>query len=151
MFPWEYRIAESIKLLNDFCSSHPRLITAGNKNKLNYNYANTLLCGSKCTAAIKNGTYKITQQQIDFGKILYNELDKILNKLQINYMNFWVEKLYSGYYQFRHNSIIKKQFENIDFDKFLNCISELPSNYDRLSTNDWLNYFSQILQDCIDN
>lgn len=66
-------------------------------------------------------------------------------------MNFWVEKLYSGYYQFRHNSIIKKQFENIDFDKFLNCISELPSNYDRLSTNDWLNYFSQILQDCIDN
>lgn len=134
----------SIVKLEEFCSKngflHKRI--ASGKIKFNYRYACILLFGKHHTSKIKNGTLVVTDQDIENGQKLYNEVSAILEKLGINDTEGWIEKLFFAWHRVRTNSITSSLIDKNGFDQFVSLCEYIGPDMLSFSTDDWESYFT---------
>lgn len=140
---------KSAKRLNDFCLNHEWL--HGKKKKdgtvpTKDRYAMALLRGQNITKEIINGSVVITDEDVEFGEQLYNEVTKLYNILGYQSMGGgWFEYFLQGWYDFRSNSKYCKRVEKIGLDKYFEGITEHFENEKIMSKAAYTDRFVAVL------
>lgn len=111
-------------LLKNWCNRH-MLCNDGKREK--FRYGSAMLKGKGCSKELKDGTFTLTQEELDYGEIVHNELVDILEILNKKTNNPFMEYLAISWCEVRHlhpynvwrkelkqkkNVIMKKPSEN---------------------------------------
>lgn len=140
---------KSAKRLNDFCLSHD--ILHGKQKKdgtvpTKDRYAMALLRGQNITKEIINGSVDISDDDVEFGEQLYNEVIKLYEILGYQSMGGgWFEYFLQGWYDFRSNNKYCKRVEKIGLDKYFEGIAEHFENEKIMSKAAYTDRFVAVL------
>lgn len=140
---------KSAKRLNDFCLNHEWL--HGKKKKdgtvsTKDRYAMALLRGQNITKEIINGSVDISDDDVEFGEQLYNEVTKLYEILGYQSMGGgWFEYFLQGWYDFRSNNKYCKRVEKIGLDKYFEGITEHFENEKIMSKAAYTDRFVAVL------
>jgi hypothetical protein len=139
--------------INEFCMSHNLLHGKVKKDgtaPIKDRYAMAFLKGANVTNEIKNGTLKITKDDIEYAEEIYIEIERLLEELQFKSTAAWFESFIQAWYDIRRDSRLLKRFESVGMDNYYNKIHTM----DRATTTskvEWKERFIGILQIVEDN
>ncbi len=130
--------------LNNFCKEFPRLHGRINKKTgkcpIKDRYAMAFLKGENQTKNIKNGTFYLNDEEIEWGRKLYEEVDKMMHILDFNHTAGWFESFIQAWYRFRIDYRNVKKIEKIGIDKYIESIGSI--NREQVTSRDeWLDRF----------
>lgn len=134
--------------INEFCMSHDLLhgkIKKDGTAPIKDRYAMAFLKGANVTNEIKNGTLKITKDDIEYAEEIYIEIVRLLEELQFKSTAAWFESFVQAWYDIRRDSRLLKRFESVGMDNYYNEVHTM----DRATTTskyEWKERFIGILQ-----
>lgn len=125
-------------LLIDWCSNHPLCIGKGNKFK--YRYGAAMLVGKGCNKELKDGSFIISQEDLNRGEIVHDELVDILEILGKKQTNPFIEALAVSWISVRHLHPYSEWRKEIKNKK--NMLMKKPSE----NQKEWNEIFGTILR-----
>ena len=134
--------------INEFCMSHDLLhgkIKKDGTAPIKDRYAMAFLKGANVTNEIKNGTLKISNDDIEYAEDIYKEVVILLNELQFKSTAAWFESFVQAWYDIRRDARLMKRFENVGMEYFYNevhCMERATTS----SKYEWKERFIGILQ-----
>lgn len=140
---------KNAKRLNDFCLNHELL--HGKKKKdgtvpTKDRYAMALLRGQNITNEIINGNVVITDDDVEFGEQLYEEVKALYDVLGYQSKGGgWYEYFLQGWYEFRSNNKYCKRVEKVGLDKYIESMPVLFENEKIMSKAVYVDRFVAVL------
>lgn len=134
--------------IDEFCMSHDLLhgkIKKDGTAPIKDRYAMAFLKGANVTNEIKNGTLKITKDDIDYAEEIYAEVVRLLAELQFKSTAAWFESFVQAWYDIRRDSRLLKRFESIGMENYYNEIHTME-RATTTSKYEWKERFTAILQ-----
>ena len=140
---------ESILRLNEFALSHN--LCHGKVNRktglapINMRYTMAFLLGRNETRSIKDGTIRITNDDVEFAEDIYPEVEAIFDAIGYTATGNWLESFIHGWYAFRSKHKYVKRFNRFGFDKYLEKLKEGFDTEQLTSSTIWEDRFSSVL------
>jgi hypothetical protein len=134
--------------INEFCMSHDLLHGKVKKDgtaPIKDRYAMAFLKGANVTKEIKNGTLKISKDDIEYAEEIYNEIYILLQELQFKSINTWFESFIQAWYDIRRDSRLLKRFESVGIENYYNEVHNMDRT-NNTSKYEWKERFITILQ-----
>lgn len=110
-------------------------------------YAYSFIYGKNVTKEVRDGSIKITDEQLAQAEMLYKEVEQMLKGCELN-IKAWLEPFVQGWYELRiNNRLFQNQFNKIDFTDFCDQIAEDYKEWsmDKTKKSDWIKRFSESL------
>ena len=111
----------------EFGESHKLLAKYNKKGEVvgyypRYVYA--VLLGKNATKDVKNGTFEIDENDLKFGEMIYDELERIIDETGLE-MNSWFEGFAQAWYNIRRNDPgYNEILDRMGMEKFFGHIAE---------------------------
>lgn len=123
----------SVINLVEFAKSHPLCMRGKKALKISVRTAGCFLKGENVTNSIKGNDISVTQDDIDFGEQMYEEIDAMMNELKYT-KNNWFECFIKAWYSIRKDDVVyNKIINNTGFDTFLKHIKKLSIDWQLIS------------------
>lgn len=135
--------------INEFCMSHDLLHGKVKKDgtaPIKDRYAMAFLKGANVTNEIKNGTLKITDDDIDYAEDIYVEVVRLLEELQFKSTAAWFESFVQAWYDIRRDSRLTKRFDSVGLENYYSEVHTME-RATTTSKYEWKERFTGILQD----
>lgn len=124
-------IANNYKMLDKWCRKHPLTAPKSEVRSPKYRYASAMMKGISCSTVLKNGDFKVTQDELDEATEIHNELYEILSIMDRVSTGTWLEYMALAWFNARRDTDFNK-FKK-ELKKTLNYVKGRPSNTRR----DW--------------
>lgn len=136
-------IANNYKMLDDWCRIHRLTAPKSEVRSPKYRYASAMMKGISCANVLKNGDFKVTQDELDEAHKIHKELCDILDIMERPSTGAWLENMALSWFNARRNTDFKKFMKTLKKDSTLGRAKGKPSNTRR----DWDEIFDCVKRD----
>ena len=133
-------ISNSYKMLDKWCRRHTLTAPKSEKISPRFRYGAAIIKGMGCSTILKNGLFKVTQEELDEADKIHNELCDILEAMDRVKIGYWLENMAVSWSNARRNTDFKKFMKTLKNDSILGSVKGRPSNTKR----DWDYIFAYV-------
>lgn len=126
-------VANNYKMLDAWCRTHRLTAPKSEVRSPKYRYASAMMKGISCSTVLKNGDFKVTQDELDEATEIHKELEKILETMDRVSTGAWLENMAIAWFNARRDTDFNKFMKELKKTKTLNYVKGIPSNTRR----DW--------------
>lgn len=131
-------VAKNYKMLDDWCRGHQLTRPKSEVRSPKYRYASAMMKGISCANVLKNGDFKVTQDELDEAHKIHKELCDILDIMERPSTGAWLENMALAWFNARRDTDFNKFKKELKKDSTLGRAKGKPSNTRR----DWDDIFA---------
>lgn len=146
----EHNGNQAVTIIREFGTTHKLTQKLDKNNKVSgysERYVYAFIYGKNVTKEVRNGSVKVTEEQLKQAEMLYKEVEQMLEGCNLKIAS-WFEQFVQGWYEARiNNRLFQQQFNKVNFNDFCEQISEDSKDWsmDKTTRRDWEQRFSESL------
>ena len=133
-------IAKNYKMLDAWCRQHPLTAPKKEVQSPKYRYGAAIIKGMGCSSILKNGLFRVTQEELDEADKIHNEIVEILKIMDRVSTGTWLEYMSVSWCNARRNTDFNKFIKVLKNESILNNVKGRHS----ISIRDWDYIFAYV-------